>query len=607
MAFIRTNSPKGRVGKCVAIIVGAMLLSVACSMEPVSPWRFSDVDRVVAVSDLHGAYDSTVATLQQAGLIDEDLTWVGGLAHLVVVGDITDRGARSRDIIDLMIRLEIDAMQAGGRVHVLLGNHEVMNMVGDNRYVSDEEFAAFADDEIGGERELWFRRFRERHANTFSPAEIRRNFDEAAPSGFFAHRRAFGADGQYGKWLSEKPIMVVINNTAFVHGGLPPYVTERGLDSVNNTLRGELAAFMHARATLEGAGVLSPVDEFNKLPAILRSKLAVQNFETHISAAAEEAIELEGSPLHRSTGPLWYRGNATCSAPVEGDALNVALQVLGASRVVIGHTTTQTRQIQSRFDGRVIEINTGMLTSSYGGTGYALVIEGDGLSIAGENGEKELSLASPRRFVGERPNNLDDATLSIFLRNGRLVGELLDHNERQLVTIAMADETVLAYFDPAQKDRRFAPELAAYRLDRMLGLDMVPMTVNRVLSGRLGTLQLANQGALNEIDRMSEVPSQGNCPIAAQLISMRVFDALIGNASRSPYSMLYADNEWQLILVGHEQSFTYNTIGGIAVSREWRERLGKLSDVELYANLGDVLDEAQLNALKARIAYLVRE
>ena len=71
-----------------------------------SEWQFEDVDRIVAISDIHGAYDAMVRTLQNAGVIAEDLAWSGGETHLVIVGDILDRGPNSRDAMDLLIRLE---------------------------------------------------------------------------------------------------------------------------------------------------------------------------------------------------------------------------------------------------------------------------------------------------------------------------------------------------------------------------------------------------------------------------------------------------------------------------------------------------------------------
>ncbi len=119
-------------------------------------WHFSGVERVVAISDIHGDYDAMVTTLGVASVIDEGLKWVGGDTHLVITGDLLDRGPDSRQVMDLVMRLEGEAVAAGGRVHQLIGNHEVMNIAGDLRYVVMQEYAAFADEESEQERERWY-------------------------------------------------------------------------------------------------------------------------------------------------------------------------------------------------------------------------------------------------------------------------------------------------------------------------------------------------------------------------------------------------------------------------------------------------------------------
>ena len=122
------------------LLLGMVLLFTAGAHA--NDWRVDDAERVVAISDVHGAYDAMVTTLQNVGVIDSELAWSGGKTRLVIVGDLLDRGPRSRDAMDLLMRLEDEASAVGGYVHVLIGNHESMNMIGDLRYVSKPVQAA---------------------------------------------------------------------------------------------------------------------------------------------------------------------------------------------------------------------------------------------------------------------------------------------------------------------------------------------------------------------------------------------------------------------------------------------------------------------------------
>ena len=131
----------------------ALILLPLCASA--SEWQFEDVDRVVALSDLHGDHGAFVDTLTAAEVVDSEQRWAAGETHLVIVGDILDRGDDSRDSMDLLMRLEKEAESAGGRVHVLIGNHEAMVLIGDLRYVSAGEYAAFRAEVSDEERQRY--------------------------------------------------------------------------------------------------------------------------------------------------------------------------------------------------------------------------------------------------------------------------------------------------------------------------------------------------------------------------------------------------------------------------------------------------------------------
>src|SRR5688572_31374671 len=123
------------------LVFAAGLALVAC----VAGTRAQTPRRIVAVGDIHGAHDQFVSVLTRAGLIDSGGGWTGGATTLVQTGDYTDRGAKVRAVLDLLMALEERARKGGGQVTTLLGNHEVMNIIGDLRDVTPEICLAFAD------------------------------------------------------------------------------------------------------------------------------------------------------------------------------------------------------------------------------------------------------------------------------------------------------------------------------------------------------------------------------------------------------------------------------------------------------------------------------
>lgn len=315
-------------------------------------------ERVVAVGDVHGAYDRFVAILRAAGLVDNRARWNGGRAILVQTGDVLDRGPDSRRVLDLLRRLEREAARAGGRVYPLLGNHEVMRMVSDWRYVSAEEIAAFRTADSAELREQVYAavaaNLAKRAVEEKQPHDeraFREQFLKDIPLGFIEMRQAFGPAGDYGKWLRERPAVVKINGIVFAHGGIDVATAALGCAAINAAVRRDL-------------DVIDP--------------------------SPQQMLAMFSSS---ETGPLWYRGLAEdAEAGVAPPPVDAILQTIGARAIVIGHTVARGFRIRTRFDGRVVQIDTGMLGgASYpGGVASALEILGDTLTAIYENGRESL-------------------------------------------------------------------------------------------------------------------------------------------------------------------------------------------------------------------------
>jgi len=163
---------------------------------------------LVAVGDLHGDLAQTKQVLELAGVVDTEGHWSGGDTVLVQTGDVFDRGDDGKAIMDLFDQLRVEAPKAGGEVIQLLGNHEVMNLLGDWRYVSPGDVAAY-----GGEE---------------------------------ARKQAFRGGAEEAR-LQELNIVAKVGDTVFTHGGVTPEFAAWGVDRINADAQHALAQHQTSR------------------------------------------------------------------------------------------------------------------------------------------------------------------------------------------------------------------------------------------------------------------------------------------------------------------------------------------------------------------------
>jgi len=178
---IRAGTP-WNIGNGASPSFDASYVDLSASFELSPETAFKGVQKIAAVSDIHGQYDLLLALLKAHHIIDEAGNWSFGEGHLVVLGDIFDRGEQVTDLLWFVHKLEKQAGRANGKVHYLLGNHEVMVLQGDLRYVN--------------------KKYR------YTIAGMKKPYDAL-----------FGKNTYLGRWLRSKPVAISINNIAFVHAG----------------------------------------------------------------------------------------------------------------------------------------------------------------------------------------------------------------------------------------------------------------------------------------------------------------------------------------------------------------------------------------------------
>jgi hypothetical protein len=334
MGAVIVRTPLQRLIR-VAFLALAVLLSFTPSLA--SP---ASQGRIVAIGDLHGDYQAWVAIARAAGLIDGNGHWAAGKTTFVQLGDILDREPDSLKIVRNLQQLQKEAPRRGGKVIVVLGNHEAMNLLGDFRYTTPGEFAAFAGPDSAAIRDRVYDQNRaaiEKAAQLSSPAltpqQIRDAWMAQHPLGWVEHKLAWSPSGELGKWAARNPAVVKINGTLFVHGGLSAEFSKLSIDEINRRVQTAMAIGDGGPATI----------------------------------------------LYDPLGPLWYRGLVMTDTDAEevrakevpvphltsDQELDAVLAAYGAQRLVIGHTP-DLKGIEFLDGGRLARIDTGN-SRAYGG------------------------------------------------------------------------------------------------------------------------------------------------------------------------------------------------------------------------------------------------
>ncbi len=328
------------------------LVWLATALVLAMPATAAPLHRIVAVGDLHGDFFAWRDILRSASLVDANGHWTGGDSILIQDGDAVDRGPNSLEIIEDLMRLQKEAARAHGQLIAMVGDHEAMNLTGDLRYVSAADFAGYADSQSALRRENVYRSnqtaiemaYRQKDPQMSGEA-IKKAWFEAYPLGRIEHQIAWGDQGKIGRWVVRNPVVVLLDGTLFVHGGISP--TYAGLTVAQ--INGRAAAALTARTTD---------------PAAI---------------------------INDDQGPLWYRGLAQPVVSQNGDTypaatpaqiqpagedqLNALLSAYGARRIVVAHTPILSG-IAFFDDGKLICIDTGISAVYRGTVSYLDIVDG---------------------------------------------------------------------------------------------------------------------------------------------------------------------------------------------------------------------------------------
>lgn len=370
------------ISKILIILLTCVVFSTLAGNTPDAP------QVIIAIGDVHGDFDDFCLILKHVGLIDEQLHWTGGHTTVVQTGDLLDRGPKERQNLELMMSLEDEAKKAGGQVVSLLGNHEMMNLMGDLRYVTPEIYASFSTRDWDTRRRVAYEDFvkwRQSNSSLLQAAHdplfdlTESQWMAKHPMGFIEQREAFAPKAPYGDWLRKHQTVTEISGLVFVHGGIAPDIAKMKIGEINASIREEENQFEEMKQYLVAERLILPFFTLQEITSIVKDVYATGS-KSNIPADRARMTKL--SPFLklsmwlciREDGPLWFRGYDEWPDAEGTLQVEKILSGYDATAIIVGHTVQKVSHIRSRFGGRVFLIDTGMVASSTHG-GAASVLE----------------------------------------------------------------------------------------------------------------------------------------------------------------------------------------------------------------------------------------
>jgi hypothetical protein len=530
---------------------------------------------------------------------------MAGKAHLVQLGDILDRGRDAKKIFDLLIQLEKESEAAGGMVHVLIGNHEEMNITGIALdypgYVTVDQFVDFLPDEFRKAREA-------EYIKTLSPEERKRIKEEGLDvatdenlASFWQKilvskdpeaRKAYvlGFNDAYGNWLIKKNTVIKIDDVIFTHGGVSESFSKWPLREINNLMRQELEFFQ---------GRMRNPQQYRRP---FKPKL-----------------------VYNPDSPLWFRGWASKTEKSAQAGVDRTLNNLGARAMVIGHnffsynggsSPIVEKKNVARFQDRVWIMDTG-ISGSYGGIPSALIYDQGEFKVWGETEE----VAARTAVKLPPPKVLSTKEMEDFLRTASVVGRgpgpggRTDAWRLTLDAGGMVRAALFKYIDRRRPDPladSYKYELAAYALDKYLILGYVPPLVEYQVDQTPGALQAFVANSISEVDRKERrlVPRDPEA-FENSMTDLKVFQNLVYDDCRNEKDTLIGLDDWKIFRVDFSEAFApkKDTVPHCDIRRCSRllyKKLNGWDDMTVAGLMAPYLNEEEIRALNARRELIFR-
>ncbi|ORC90098.1 putative serine/threonine protein phosphatase [Trypanosoma theileri] len=288
------------------------VLSLLLLQPVVAEVKGKTYSRLVAFADLHGDVYNCRLLLRAANITDAHDRWIAGNSTVVQLGDIADRGRHSHEIYDLFASLETQAAEAGGEFIFLVGNHELMNLLGDYAYVHEDMIKVF-----GGKTE---------------------------------YSVAFSPKGAYGSYIMQHQVVLVRGGVVFAHGGITPVYAAKGVDGINAEFHNGFNCQRQRESAAAGDGGSHACHPFSNAESPVWSRQLIYEGQQGNCGLLTESLRLL-SAAERAAG----------RPPVHA--------------MVVGHTIQAGGAIALLCGGRLVAADVGLSRYAWAGGGHAAFVE----------------------------------------------------------------------------------------------------------------------------------------------------------------------------------------------------------------------------------------
>jgi len=392
-------------------VLGFLVLTAALSFAAVAG-SAGNAPHIVVIGEVQGSATTVTKLLTHLGLADAQGRWVGGDTVLIQTGDLMDDGENVRAVLDLFMRLQEEAPAAGGRVIVLMGNHEVMNILGELRDVNYLAYESFAGPDSEAKQRQAFDEYvawRQRRAKAVGSGDFVSDGDFETewlaihPVGWVEYVEAMGAEGEYGKWLRTLPVAARYGEVVFIHAGISPEMKDMDVEAINQRAAEEIAEFDRDRTLMVAKKLCLPTSSAREMVSVVKEEIAYVNSLDPAKRSRRNsrvALVLELQDLTRmgswsvltEKGPLWFRGASRWDEQEHSKEMAEILNTAGCRRMVTGQSDGKEHLICSRFNDRVLLTSVAMADDPWAGGGEpaALDIENGVYTVVTMNGREVL-------------------------------------------------------------------------------------------------------------------------------------------------------------------------------------------------------------------------